>query len=92
MKAFNAFYYSFSPAIASVVMQYPVLQNTVRTFLYPLIMALHSASSVFNTLGLAPELAVTASGLVASALIGVAYLTPLAAIASLCSKRLRRRH
>ena len=92
MKVFNTFYYSFSPAVASVVMQYPVLQDTVRLLIYPLIMALHSSSSVFNALGLAPELAVTASGLVASALIGVAYLTPFVAIASLCSKRLRRRH
>jgi len=66
MKVFNTFYYSFSPAVASVVMQYPVLQDTVRLLIYPLIMALHSSSSVFNALGLAPELAVTASGLVAS--------------------------
>ncbi len=92
MKAFNAFYYSFSPAVASTMTQYTVLREGVKLLLYPLTAALHSASFVFDAASLAPELAVTASGLVASALIGLAYLTPLAVVASLCSKKVRRRY
>jgi len=92
MKAFNAFYYSFSPAVASTMIQSPILQEAVKLLLYPLVAVLRSASTVFNALALAPELAVTISGLVASTLTGVMYLAPLATIANLWSRRSRRRH
>jgi len=92
MKAFNAFYYSFSPAVASTMMQSPVLQEAVKLLLYPLVAVLRSASTVFDALGLAPELAVTVSGLVASTLIGVMYFVPVATIADLWSRRGRRKH
>jgi streptogramin lyase len=91
MNAFNAFYYSFSPTVARTITQYPALQETVKVLLYPLITVLRAASAGFNALGFAPELAVITSGLIASALIGVAYLTPLVGLTTLCSKRLRRR-
>jgi hypothetical protein len=91
MNAFNAFYYSFSPTVASTITQYPVLQETVKVLLYPLITVLRAASVGFDMLGFAPELAVITSGLIASALIGVAYFTPLVGLTTLCSKRLRRR-
>jgi streptogramin lyase len=91
MNAFNAFYYSFSPTVARTITQYPVLQETVKVLLYPLITVLRAASAGFNALGFAPELAVITSGLIASALIGVAYLTPLVGLTTLCSKKLRRR-
>lgn len=91
MMAFNTFYYSFSPSVASVMMEYPILQETVKLLLYPLIAALRLASSMFGALSLTPELAVTTSGLMASALIGISYLTPLVSFACLLSKSLRRR-
>jgi len=92
MKAFNAFYYSFSPAVASTMIQSPILQEAVKLLLYPLVAVLRSASTVFNALALAPELAVTVSGLVASTLIGVMYFVPVATMADLWSRRGRRRH
>ena len=92
MKAFNTFYYSFSPAVAATMMQSPVLQEAVKLLLYPLVAALRSASAVFNALAIAPELAVAVSGVVASTLIGVMYLAPLAMIACLRSKKGRGRH
>lgn len=91
MKTFNAFYYSFSPAVASIMTQYPVLQSAVRLLLYPLVTVLRLASGVFSAFGCAPELGVTVSGLIASTLIGVAYISPFAAVARMCLKRLRRR-
>jgi len=92
MKAFNAFYYSFSPAVASTMLQSSILQETVKLLLYPLIAVLRSASAVFNALALTPEVAVTISGLVASTLIGATYLAPLATVACLRSRRGRRKH
>jgi len=92
MKVFNAFYYSFSPTVASFITEYPAFQGVARSLLYPMIAALHSASAVFSSLALTPEIAVAASGLVASALIGMVYLAPLAVAALFCSKRLKTRH
>jgi streptogramin lyase len=93
MNAFNAFYYSFSPTVASTITRSPVLQEAVKVLLYPLMAALHSAASVFDALALAPELAAALSGLVASGLIGILYLSPLAiAVAYTGSRRSRRFH
>lgn len=90
MNAFNAFYYSFSSPVASVVTEHPILQETVKLLLYPLIGALRTSSTGFETLGFAPEFAVVASGLIASALVGIAYLTPVVAIAGVVKSR--RKH
>jgi len=92
MSIFNAFYYSFSPTVALTITQYPILQQMVRLVLYPLVAVLRTASAAFSLLGFAPEFAVIASGLIASALIGVAYLIPIVGLATVCSKRLRRRN
>jgi hypothetical protein len=90
MNAFNAFYYSFSTGVASTVAEYPVLQGTVKVLLYPLIGALRTASTGFEILGFAPEFAVIASGLIASALVGIAYLTPVVAVVG--AVKSRRKH
>lgn len=91
MKAFDTFYYSFSPAAASVTAQNPVLSKAVRVLLYPLIAALRTGSTIFRSLSFEPELAVVISGTVASALVGATYLVSLAAVASICTGRSRRR-
>ena len=90
MKMFNLFYYSFSPTVASTMMQHPVLQGAVRLLLYPLIASLHLSSVTFSALSFAPELAIATSGILASALIGLTYLTPVVAIAGLRSRNRRK--
>jgi streptogramin lyase len=74
MTVFNAWYYSFSPAVA----QYEYSDTTARTsakmMLYPVIGVLHLASSTYTVLGFQPELGALAAGLVASFLIGLLYL------------------
>jgi hypothetical protein len=80
MKVFNSFYYSFSPAAASVVAENPVLSQIIRLLLYPLIAALRISSTIFYALSFWPQFAVIASGTLASALIGAAYLTPPIAV------------
>lgn len=81
MEVFNAWYYSFSPAVA----QYEYSHATTRTFvkiaLYPLIATLHLASSSYALIAFEPEVAALVAGLVASSLIGLAYLAlPLTGI------------
>ena len=91
MQVFNAFYYSFSTTVASKIAQYPILQDTVKNLLYPLVASLRTASAAFTAFGFVPELAVIASGLIASALLGTAYLAPVISLALVLSKRLRKR-
>jgi len=77
MEAFDVFYYSLSPKVVSFITPHLLLQGIVRSLLYPTIAALQFSSKVFDPLSFAPELAMVAFGVAASALIGLAYLTPL---------------
>ena len=74
MKVFNAFYYSFSPTIASMITTSPALTAAMRAFLYPLIGILQMSSYVSGMLWFASDLAVLVSGVLASALFGVVYI------------------
>jgi len=76
MTAFNNFYYSFSPAVASQISLHEGLRAVMRLLLYPLIGILHVAESVFSVLSFNAELGVVMSGLVASFLIAVVYIVP----------------
>jgi len=89
---FNAFYYSFSSALASAVAESPVLAQVTRTVLYPLVAALHASSVIFQALSFMQESAVVASGILASALIGLAYLTPLLLTLQIADKRREKRN
>jgi len=78
MKAFNEFYYSFSPRVAELTASNPLLSVGVRTLIYPLIGSLHAAASVFQGLRhLSLDLAVLLSGILASCLIGITYVSPI---------------
>jgi peptide/nickel transport system substrate-binding protein len=87
MKAFNAFYYSFSPQVARFISGSPTLRALTRILLYPLMGALHLSSTVFNALSFTPELAVVAAGFTVSTLLGAFYLFPIAAIMLVVAKR-----
>jgi len=87
MKAFNMFYYSFSPAVASMILQSPVLAQVVRTLVYPLIGSLEASSSIFRMLMFAPELGIVLVGIFGSALLGIVYLTPTVIAIRFLSKR-----
>jgi len=78
MRVFNAFYYSFSPAVADAIVAKPILASLVRMLIRPMIAALYVASWVFCRLPLSPELAAILVGVVASGLIGAIYGTPFA--------------
>jgi len=76
MKAFNAFYYSFSPAVASMVASSPIATGPVRIALYPLMWILQVSSLMFDSLAFAPELGMVASGLFAGAMLGIVCVAP----------------
>jgi len=90
MKAFNAWYYSFSPNLADFISKQPLLKEAMKILLYPLIGILHISALTYSALSFNPELAIVAIGIVASGLIGIIYFTPFNLITLLCMKRHRK--
>ncbi len=90
MAVFNAWYYSFSPAVASAIASNQVLRSIAKVTLYPLIGILHISASTYNILEYNPEIAVVVTGFVASYMIGTVYFAPgLAAVLALARKRMK---
>jgi len=73
LNAFNTVYYSFSPAVADAERTHPLLQETVRAGISPLIGILQIAK--FSTIE-DNNLSVILTGIMASSLIGATYLWP----------------
>jgi len=76
MTAFNRWYYSFSPQVANFIANHDTTITPMRVALYPLIGILEVSSMMHSVLASSPEFAVVTAGIVASALIGLVYLTP----------------
>ncbi|HSB57111.1 MAG TPA: CFI-box-CTERM domain-containing protein [Nitrosopumilaceae archaeon] len=74
LQVFNAWYYSFSPAIANLETQNPLLQIVIRNGLYPLLGILE-VSQIPTVLG--GEIGIIATGFIASTLIGTVYMWPI---------------
>jgi len=90
MKVFNAWYYSFSPYIAQFIASNTFAGAVMKVLLYPLIGILHLSAMTYNTFSFSHEMAVVMTGLVASALIGLVYFSPLAILALALLRRYRR--
>jgi hypothetical protein len=82
INAFNTVYYSFSPTVADTERTHPLLQETVRAGIVPLLGILQIAklSTIENS-----NISVVISGIMASSLIGAVYLWP----AGLAAKSIR---
>jgi phosphoglycerol transferase MdoB-like AlkP superfamily enzyme len=88
LTAFNGWYYSWAPGIAQRIAPNENYKAVTRAIIAPLIGSLFVGNTVFSALALLnPELAIISAGLMSSALIGLAYLTPAYAIAWKLSKR-----
>jgi hypothetical protein len=74
MTAFNAWYYSFSPAVAQYELRTPAARSVARAILYPLMGILGLSELTFVAFGSASELGALTAGLLAGALIGLTYL------------------
>ena len=77
MKAFNTFYYSWSPYVARAEYENPALRNFIKASIYPLLFSLELSRQAAKPFSAFPEFAVLVSGLVASLLIGLFYISPL---------------
>ncbi|MEM3019475.1 MAG: carboxypeptidase regulatory-like domain-containing protein [Candidatus Bathyarchaeia archaeon] len=90
MELFNAWYYSFSPSVASFIAEHSMARSVSKTVLYPLMGILHLSASTHGLFSFNNELGVIMAGLVASSLIGFVYFSPILAIPIIVSRRLRR--
>jgi len=90
MVAFNVWYYSFSPYIAQFIASNTFARAVMKVLLYPLIGILHLAAMTYNAFSFSHELAVVMAGLVASALIGIVYFSPLAILALALLRRYQK--
>ena len=79
MQVFNAWYYSFSPAVADYERDASWLKNTVQVAIYPLLGILDLSTAVYGLLGFSDEVAIVGAGLTASSLIGLVYFAPVSA-------------
>jgi len=80
MRVFNAFYYSFSPRVASFMASHNSIRAGMKIALYPLIGILYVSSLVFAASSFNPEIAVSIAGVLASFGIGAVYLGPILTI------------
>jgi hypothetical protein len=88
VSAFNAWYYSWAPPVAQSEAQNGYMRAAVRAAIMPLLGAMFVSASIFGRLQPAsPEIAILISGIVASALIGLTYLTPVEFVIVRATKR-----
>ena len=89
MQVFNAWYYSFSPAVADYERDAPWLKSTVQVAIYPLLGILDLSTAVYGLLDFSDEVAIVGAGLTASSLIGLVYFAPVSA-ALIATKKSRQ--
>ncbi|MCS7116959.1 MAG: right-handed parallel beta-helix repeat-containing protein [Nitrososphaerales archaeon] len=87
MSLFNTWYYAWSPMVAEIIAQNPILKVIVKVLLYPLIGILQISVMVYSALSLNPELSIIATGLVVSSLIGIIYFAPIMTIVLTLKRR-----
>jgi peptide/nickel transport system substrate-binding protein len=80
MVGFNAFYYSFSPEVASFIAFNAPLRYVMKAAIYPLIGILSISYGIFNLLQFNRELGVTLAGIFAALGIGIVYIGPVAVV------------
>ncbi len=81
MKAFNTYYYSFSPIVAGIIARFSTLRTLARTLITPLLAILDFAKHVYYAIPfLNSELRILAMGLLASSLFSTLYFFPLALV------------
>jgi hypothetical protein len=89
LTTFNAWYYSWAPALARSAATSPVVYRAVQVGVVPLLGILYASYYSYNLIApLSPEAAALTAGVVAASLIGLAYVAPTAYLAS---RLLRRR-
>jgi len=89
LTTFNAWYYSWAPAVAYSAATNPYAYTTVQATVIPLLGILYASYYSYGFVApLSSEAAAITAGLVAASLIGLIYLAPVVYVAS----RIIRRH
>jgi len=91
MRAFNAFYYSFSPFLAESISPSDAARAATRTLLAPLLVSLRTGQALFHISQPSSELGVLGAGLISSSLIGLLYASPIAAFGAVTAKNERKK-
>ncbi len=77
MRVFNKLYYSWSTPVAEFLERHDLIRGLFKIVLYPIIGILELANKAYHFFSFNTELGVVFSGILASSLIGIVYLSPL---------------
>jgi hypothetical protein len=77
MRVFDVFYYSFSPRLAELMAHNPPTRSAVRALIFPLVASLQAAMSLSLLCAESSQPMIMLAGILASALIGIAYVLPV---------------
>jgi len=91
MAAFDSFYYSFSPYVASGVAGNPLLAHAFAALLSPLLAVLSLSYGAYAAIGAGREVSLIGAGALASSLIGLTYVAPIAEVVRIVSRNRRAR-
>jgi len=90
MRAFNKFYYSWSPAVASAIEENKGLRAFMRAFLYPIIYTLRICQKLFEPLARANiEIGFLLMEVVSCAILGAIYMSPVLYMLRIIDERLK---
>jgi hypothetical protein len=89
MAVFNAWYYSWSPAVAASIASDPSAKAVMRAVLQPLLGILELSAATYGLFPSNGELGIVLAGLVASSLIGLVYVAPHTTLVAVAVRRRR---
>jgi len=84
---FNAWYYTFSPAVADYIATHPLVKSVMQVCLVPLLEIVLLSQNLYVMLGFSPELATVCVLLFGAALYSLTYIFPPAFLTVWLAKR-----
>jgi tetratricopeptide (TPR) repeat protein len=78
VTGFNAWYYSFSPAVSGYIATHPLVRSVMQACLVPLLWIILLSQNLHAALGFSPELATVSVLLLGAALYSLVYILPAA--------------
>jgi hypothetical protein len=73
---FNAWYYTFSPAVSGYIATHPLVKSVMQVCLVPLLAIVLLSQNLYGILGFSPELAAVSVLVFGAALYGLVYFLP----------------
>lgn len=87
MQGFDAWYYSYSPSVASYITTHPVARQVVRAVITPLLAIVSCTRMCYSLLAFSPDLAAVSAIVFGSTLIGIVYYVPVMLVLLWFSRR-----